>query len=43
MYQQHMLVISENKETYFEIYNKQVACPLALSLLNILNCQSVLK
>ena len=30
------------KETYFEIYTKQVACPLALPLLNISNWQSVL-
>ena len=42
MYQQHML-LSEIKETYFEIYTKQVSCPLSLSLLNISNCQSVLK
>ena len=31
------------KETYFEIYSKQVSCPLASPLLNILNCQSVYK
>ena len=29
------------KETYFEIYTKQVSCQLALPLLNISNCQSV--
>ena len=29
--------VTEIKETYFEIYTKQVACPL-----NIANCQSVL-
>ena len=43
MYQQHMLLKLNIKETYFEIYTKQVSCPLALSLLNISNCQSVLK
>ena len=26
---------TEIKETYFEIYTKQVSCPLALPLLNI--------
>ena len=35
--------VSEIKETCFEIYTKQVSCPLALPLLNISNCQSVLK
>ena len=39
VYQQH---VTEIKETYFEIYTKQVSCPLALPLLNISNCQSVL-
>ena len=27
--------VTEIKETYFEIYTKQVSCPLALPLLNI--------
>ena len=35
--------VTKIKETYFEIYTKQVACPLALPLLNISNCQLVLK
>ena len=35
--------VTEIKEIYFEIYTKQVSCPLALPLLNISNCQSVLK
>ena len=35
--------VTEIKETYFEIYTKQVSCLLAVSLLNISNCQSVLK
>ena len=35
--------VTEIKETFFEIYTKQVSCPLALPLLNISNCQSVLK
>ena len=46
--------VTEIKETYFEIYTKQglcqlalllkkVSCQLALPLLNISNCQSVLK
>ena len=34
--------VTEIKETYFEIYTEQVSCPLALPLLNISNCQSVL-
>ena len=42
MYQQHNSV-TEIKETFFEIYTKQVSCSLALPLLNISNCQSVLK
>ena len=42
MYQQHNYV-AKIKETYFEIYTKQESCPLALPLLNISNCQSVLK
>ena len=33
---------TENKEeNYLEIYIFQVSCPLSLSLLNILNCQSL--
>ena len=35
--------VTEIKEIYFEIYTKQESCPLALPLLNISNCQSVLK
>ena len=35
--------ITENKETYFEIYTYQESCPLALLLSNISSCQSVLK
>ena len=35
--------VTDIKETYSEIYTKQVSCPLALPLLNISNCQSVLK
>ena len=35
--------VTEIKETYFEIYTKQVSCPLSLPLLNISNCQPVLK
>ena len=31
------------KDTYFEIYTKQVSCPLALPPLNISNCKSVLE
>ena len=34
---------TEIKETDFEKDTKQVSCPLALPLLNISNCQSVLK
>ena len=34
---------AEIKETNFEIYTEQVSCPLAVPLLNISNCQSVLK
>ena len=34
---------TEIKEIYFEIYTEQVSCPLALPLLNISNCQSVLE
>ena len=41
MYQQHN--VAEIKETFFEIYIKQVLCSLALPLLNTSNCQSVLK
>ena len=36
--------VTENKEeNYLEIYIFQVSCPLSLPLLNIPNCQSVLK
>ena len=36
--------VTENKEeNYSEIYIFQVSCPLSLPLLNISNCQSVLK
>ena len=35
--------VTEIKGPYFEIYTKQVPCPLALPLLNISSCQSVLK
>ena len=36
--------VTENKEeNYLEIYIFQVSCPLSLPLLNITNCQSVLK
>ena len=35
--------VTENKENYLEIYSYQVSCPLSLPLLNIPNCQSVLK
>ena len=36
--------VTENKEeNYLEIYIFQVSWPLSLPLLNILNCQSVLK
>ena len=36
--------MTENKEeNYLEIYIFQVSCPLSLPLLNIQNCQSVLK
>ena len=35
--------VTEIKETYFEIYTKQVPCPLAPPFLNISNCLSVLK
>ena len=38
-----IMLLKFNTETYFEIYTKQVSCPLALPLLNISNCQSVLK
>ena len=41
MYQLHMLL--KLKKPIFEIHTKQVSCPLALPLLNISNCQSVLK
>ena len=34
--------VTENKETYFEIYIKQVSCPFAF-LINISICLSVLK
>ena len=34
---------TENKDNYLEIYTYQVPCPLSQSLLNIQNCQSVLK
>ena len=34
---------TEFKETYFEIYIYQESWPLSLCLLNIPNCQSVLK
>ena len=35
---------TENKEeNYLEIYIFQVSCPLSLPLLNIPNCQSILK
>ena len=36
-------MVTEIKETYFEVYTKQVSCPLALPLLNISNYQSVLQ
>ena len=39
----HTTNVTKIKETYLEIYNKQVSCPLALPLLNISNCESVLK
>ena len=36
--------VTENKEeNYLEIYIFQVSCPSSLPLLNIPNCQSVLK
>ena len=35
--------VTEIKETYFEKYIYHESCPLALLLLNISNCQSVLK
>ena len=36
--------VTENKEeSYLEIYTFQASCPLSLPLLNIPNCQSVLK
>ena len=36
--------VTENEEeNYLEIYIFQVSCPLSLPLLNIPNCQSVLK
>ena len=34
---------TEIKENYLEIYPFQVSCPLSLHLLELLNCQSVLK
>ena len=34
MYQQHTMYVTEIKETYFEIYTKQVSC-LGFPLLNI--------
>ena len=34
--------VTEIKETYFEIYTKQVSCPFAFLFYNISNCQSVL-
>ena len=38
---QHMLL--KLRKHFFEIYIYQESCPLALPLLNISNCQSVLK
>ena len=35
--------VTENKENYLKIYTYQVSFPLSLRLLNIPNCQSVLK
>ena len=35
--------VTKNKEKYLEIYTFQVSCPLSLHLLNIPNCQSILK
>ena len=35
--------VTENKDTYFEIYTYQESFPLALPLLNISSCQLVLK
>ena len=35
--------VTENKENFLEIYTFQVSCQLFLRLLNIPNCQSVLK
>ena len=37
------IYVTENKENYFEIFAYQVSCPFSLPLLNIPNCQSVLK
>ena len=42
MHQQHNYAAGI-KETCFEIYTKQVPCPLDLPLLNISICQSVSK
>ena len=42
MYQQ-MYVTEIRKPILKKIYTKQVSCPLALPLLNILKCQSVLE
>ena len=36
-------VTEKKEENYLEIYIFQVSCPLSLPLLNIPNCQSVLK
>ena len=41
VYLQH--VIENKEENYLKIYIFQVSCPLPLPLLNIPNCQSVLK
>ena len=38
------IYVTENKEeNYLEVYIFQVSCPLSLPLVNIPNCQSVLK
>ena len=40
----NIIYVTENKEeNYLEIYTFQVSCPLSLPLLNIPNCQSILK
>ena len=43
MYLQHNYVTENKEENNLEIYIFQVSCPLSIALLNIPNCQSVLK